>query len=95
MTSLYSSIGMTPFLERLLETLSETDLASNATIVKALYAGVLLHPDEEANRVKVNITRLRHVLAPYGIVVENLRGKGYRLSPGATEKLLRLKDEAA
>ena len=45
--------------------------------------------------VNVYVTRLRNVLKPYGIEIENLRGIGYRISEKAKETLQNLAKERA
>ena len=63
-------------------------------LVGALWRGVK-RPQFPRKNVKVYVNRLRNVLRPAGVRIENLRGTGYRMITGAGHGMEPKKDRAA
>lgn len=58
------------------------------TLFEKLYPGEYFDPDHSAQKVKMQISRLRKALKPLGIEITEMNGKGYRLT---SQKGVRLK----
>lgn len=72
--------GLTTKEERLLEVLLSRDALSKDSLMAALYCD--RHTDDlpELKIVDVFVCKLRKKLAPYGITIETLWGRGYAIA---------------
>lgn len=88
-------VKLTETKTRLLVLLYEREIVNDEVIQTDLRPRKSHYSVNPDNLLKVHLCSLRKKLKPLGIEIENMRGRGYRLSSGSRERIDQLSSEGA
>jgi two-component system cell cycle response regulator CtrA len=87
----YAWLGLTAFESRILAILVRNTMATRDQIMFALYEGRPEAYDRDPKILDVYCCHLRKKLAPIGVTIENVWGRGKRIPPADKDKLMHAK----
>lgn len=76
-------LGLSPSMYQIFGLLVKTKIVRKSLIERTLWPDPDLEPENSRTVIAVHLSRLRKVMTPYAVSIENVRGVGWRLSDGS------------